>query len=373
MDFDPMQILFFILRVGPVIIVIILAAYAFFSFKVEVNVQEMERLNLELTENVLASGMTAQKSIFDANKLAELQNQEKTEKLTNQNYNIQPIPRTCGYGYRISVDGIEDKYCEHDSNCEYFCENLCGGSLIAGDNYRCHRQGFLNIFGKKRCDCRCSPGDEWLDKYHFSFGYEPSITLINSFSRQYPTAIYETNEMGLYQSTVSPAFLTVTIYDSWLTRMACMAEKASVQRKIQSINIFDFSSFGASCLTNSALIKCAAVKKFDNYLCMYKLTSANEFSATECIPSDMPVITFFDAFALGNKNITMLAYPIKSSAITSFSLTDPANPSYQLLKSNTDANCRLINSNPALLAKNTDDVGAVIFCLEAKDRWNPSL
>lgn len=360
MKFDPMQIFFYLIRVIPVIVVIILVAYIFFSFKVEVHTEEMGRLNIELAENMLASDLVVTKSVFDAKKLIGLQNMELDEKNRDEKYAIQPKPRVCGYGYSVAVLGGEDKPCDKDDNCKEYCMNMCGMSEteISG-HYKCAK-GFLGIrklFGGFECQCECSD-DGWQDKYKYQFGYEPGETEINTNQRQYPVGIHEDGFLGFYRSSVSPAIMTVTLYDTWLTRMACMAERAYETQEIQKLHAHKSAkNFGFICLGRS--YACLSVKKFDDYLCVFEVDE-NNFKKEECIYSETPVHTFLSVFNVyKNTNVTVVAYPIKQS------LSDTGSPDYKTLYQNTDGNCEKVG-NTGFLAKKGDPVSTVIFCLETE-------
>jgi hypothetical protein len=361
MKFDPMQIFFFLLRIIPVILVIVLIAYAFFSFKVELETKEMERLNVELAENILVSDMVVEKSIFNTKKLIKIENDP----------NAQPKPQVCGYGYYLSIDGLEEKYCEKGDDCKYFCMNACGLSENEIE-YKCEKGifGLRKLFGGYECQCKCpnKNNNDWFDKYSFYFGYKAGDTKIDDVDINYPVGIYEEGVRGLHQSTVSPAKMTLTIYDSWLTRMACMAEKAYDLKEIQRMVVYDFSNFGfvKDCFV-SAEYKCISARKFDEKLCIFgQKDMQTVLGEKECVYSDIPVITFFTVYRYkGFNNATLIAYPIKKNALDSFK-KEPLDffPRHICLNYDSAINCIRIKYHPEYVATKNDEVGTVIFCLE---------
>jgi len=362
MRLDISQVFFFFIRVIPVIVVIALVGYVFFSFKVEVHTQEMERLNIELAENILASDMVTIKSVFNTNKLVETIQQEKIEKGKDDKYLIQPKPRVCGYGYSVDIIGREKRYCEDAGDCKNLSMNMCAlseANVIEGQHYRCHRQGFLGIFGAKRCDVRCDPAEgDWEDRYEYSYGYHEDDTIINKNIRTYPVGIFEPSSRGFYQSTVTPATMTVALYDSWLTRMACMAEMAYNEKKIQKMGVHKSAS-NFVFLCKGVKYGCITLKKFDDYLCTYEERGSG-LKKTDCTPSEIPVNTFFDALDLyKNTNITIVAYPIKQA------LVDTNAPDYDLIELHNTKNCERVG-NPGFVAREGDTVNTVIFCLETE-------
>jgi hypothetical protein len=175
--------------------------------------------------------------------------------------------------------------------------------------------------------------------------------------------------------------MTLTLYDSWLTRIACMAEKAYNLKEIQRMNVFDLSKFIFKCPYERSF-NCVPIKKFhEKELCIYDLdTSGNtwDYEIKECINSEVPVATFFDGYLNEifniNKNVTLVAYPIRSDApINLLAMESPSKHPNDMERYSRN-NCEWLSSEYDYVAKSGDNVGIVLFCLETeKDGEYPSV
>lgn len=370
---------------GPAIILIALIAYAFFSFKTEVKSDEMERLNIELAENIMTSDLVYDKSIFDPKKLHDLEN--KINNIDNKYHNIEMPFRSCKYGYYLKIES-EELACIENENCENFCRDVCGLNEIKYDeNCKCSKGifGWKKFFGDN--DCQCKKNDKWIENYEFEFGYVPDKD-IKKNSRKYPVAIANINNERPenYYESVYPAKMHLTIYDSWLSRISCAIERAYALNEVQEVNIL---GIGTNCLPKYysnyySNFKCISIKKSDrfdnsNHICTYMLKyiggNVNEYEIIECRYSEIPVFLFFDAYDKNSKYAKIIIYPIKKSVIDSQILYDtPEHPiTYVSLQDMSVTNCGKIRDHPEYISKNNDEIGAIVLCLKSEKKWREDM
>ncbi len=220
---DPMAIIMFILRIFPPILFILFILLMFFSFRVAVIGEEMERFNLELSDALAASPLAMHKAVFDPVQLFEAEKKDP-------NRNIELYARSCDFGYTLELEAIGGKtICEEDSGkCREFCKTVCGlddseiqmsaaGTLTG--NCGCN----IEVFGGNFCECK--KDDEWQSGYHWKYGYTPAdrSVSVSSVKASFPVGISSTS--GVHETTL-PAKLTLTSHDSMLTRLACITQKA---------------------------------------------------------------------------------------------------------------------------------------------------
>jgi hypothetical protein len=394
-EFDPLDIFVVIFIIILSIGMVILISSVFFSFKAEVKSDEMERLNIELAENVLASDLTYDKTVFDAKKLNELET--SIDSMDEKYHNIELPFKTCSYGYGIKIESAEQECEKENTECGNFCRDICGLSdeqINYGENCKCDK-GFLGLkklFGDVECQCKKPGKDEWLDRFKFSFGYVPDEDAESDFApskdfpksnRYYPVAVANINDNRPenFYETIYPARMYITLYDSFLTRAECLVEKVNMLKDARDMSVL---LFGFNCDPQD-VNKCLGIKKsgdFDNsnYICMFDfkdVTDENSIRLRGCRYSKIPVLPFMDKYDVGSNYAKLVAYPVKSSSLSDMykSIDEYYSGNSRSGFVNTDfcrmsrQNCEKIKQNPDdYIAKSADDVGAIVLCLDAEKK-----
>ena len=178
-------------------------------------------------------------------------------------------------------------------------------------------------------NCQCKKSEEWQDTYKWSYGYTP-LKSSNSFATatsDFPTGIQ-------FQDTVLPAKLTLTAYDTFLTRLSCVTKKAYELKEPTSIKFTKSNVY----FTSNPTFKRAS----GTHACMYSTSPEGE-EPIEC--RYMPGVPFesfniLEDFPSSADKGTITAYPVKNKVT-----------------------CNEIKSNPSLITK--DIINTIVLCLEA--------
>src|SRR3990167_6684667 len=144
MKFDVMAIVMFLLRMGPAILFVFFMMLMFFSFKVDVRENTMERFVFELSDTVTSdTRLVADKSVFPPEKLTAAEQAE-----------IEQYAQNCDFGYQIDIESKSGPtVCVNDDGCRNFCGNVCGLTDIElGITGNCNCN--LEIIGADFCECR---------------------------------------------------------------------------------------------------------------------------------------------------------------------------------------------------------------------------
>ncbi len=189
MDFDPLQLFMAILRYVPAIVVVVVAVAFVFSFKIVVVSDELERTNIQVAEALMASSeLTYDRAVFDKDKIDKM--------IRDANVKF--------YGEaRINKDGNV----EEEPNIED--ETIARHCRIA---YR------AEIEELKR--------ENLKQPWKRTFGYAPAAKDVPEpleATASYDVALRESVQGA---ESTSPARLTVTVRDTWLSRLGCMIEEA---------------------------------------------------------------------------------------------------------------------------------------------------
>ncbi|MBS3056960.1 MAG: hypothetical protein J4473_06020 [Candidatus Aenigmarchaeota archaeon] len=215
-----------------VIIIVIFAVFIFViihlftSLRVEAESKSMERYASEFLENLANSDLTASSDVFKEPMLSFYSTPPKKFIYGVDAYQYvagapEPYARACSISYAITVEEISKPVaCKQLLECEGFCESVCGNK----DNEHCRCDN-------SQCSCLDPKSEGWTTAKKWSFGYEPKQGIIDSHSYDdVPANILTANG-------IKPARVTVTAYDSWLSKISCLIEKAYQTAEIQHINI----------------------------------------------------------------------------------------------------------------------------------------
>lgn len=319
---EPLAMFMDIFRIAVAFGFIIFLIIIFFSFKVDVKGDTMKRFVVELSDSLASSPLTDQKSIFNPQKLTEVENMDIKR-------NIEPYSRSCDYGYYAEIESLAGRTeCSRNSDCSGFCGNVCGISGISfGITGNCNCN--VEILGDNFCECK-KPDRGWQDTYKWDYGYKPSDHLATATS-EFPIGIN-------IQGSAVPASLRLTAYDTFLTRLSCITHKA------YELKDTFWMKFAASYVhfTSSPVFE---RKNNENHACIYSLDARGDEITLDC--RHMPGIPFekfeiLRGLPVGGEG-TITAYPVTRVAT-----------------------CAEINSNPSLIARESENVETVVLCMGAK-------
>ncbi len=276
-QFEPIAMFMYLLRMGPALIFIVLMIFLFFSLKVTILNDDLQRFNMELSDALSGTKLASDRSVFSA---AELNKLETTKE-------VELYARYCDYGYVVEIESLIDKeaFCENGEPCTGFCNSACG----AGSECRCN----VEVFGTNFCQCK--KGDEWISKHTWKFGNDPESY------REFEDNFAKT-EGGLYEKTfstfpasidtgddVTQAELRLTTYDSLLTRMTCAVQKAYETKTVARIN-FDPSKIPMLDPTNAPSIIFHRTDEDGTHVCLYQNDDRMNEVAVQCrYMPDIPV------------------------------------------------------------------------------------
>jgi hypothetical protein len=230
-----MKAFWYIIRIFPVIALILLIIASLLVFSSSLQVKEMDRLNVELAENLFGSKLTESRTIFDSEMLDQY-----IEK------NTEPFVRYCEYGYRVTIrDLLFSKKAECADNFQ--CEELCidmGVGQLSEDTCRCVK-GY----------CMWYTDDKW-NTYVWEFGYGigsyENIEGVGSYENVADIQVTDPSvkeyEVGIRypDGHVNPGLMTLTILDTWLTRITCAMENAYRYKEVQNVRIPCITEFGTT-------------------------------------------------------------------------------------------------------------------------------
>ena len=309
--------IFFVVRMAAALGLVLFMMVVFYTFKVDVHEDSMKRFVFELSDSITSSPLTDYKSVFSAQKLSD------TERL-DANRNIELYSTDCNYGYTLQVESLTGQTdCNAGNECVNFCKSACGlddstldTSTTTNGNCGCSVNG----------NCECKKNNEWQDDYKWSYGYVPRSSSAKNVHMEFPVGLS-------VDSTVVPAKLTLTAYDSFLTRLSCSVAKAAELKEPSKIKFSRSDLLGATTFER---------KNNANHACLYTQDSLGQDNALEC--RYMPNLNFdrfqiLQGFPADTINGVITAYPIK-----------------------TNANCNEIKSNPSLMAGKDDAVSTVVLC-----------
>lgn len=314
-----MKIVFFLLRMGPAIIFVLFMMLLFFSFRVEVRENAMERFIFELSDTLATDeNLVAHRSVFDPRKVSEAEKQDT-------NRNIELYAQNCDFGYYVNIESLSGQTsCTNDNDCASFCSSVCGGEVDTSFNGNCDCGGIFEG------SCQCKKFDEWQDNYGWSYGYRPTTRgNIIQASNTFPVGILA----NVPEETVLPASMTITAYDSFLTRVSCITKKA-YELKEQSAFKFNFGEIPGT-----------TFKRTDpggTHVCIYSGDEAVECRYLPDVPFEpLDIFNVIVSSQLEKTRGTIAAYPVKRIA-----------------------SCEEIKSDSSLITDKDGEVVTVVLCGE---------
>lgn len=313
---DALEIFTFIISMAIAIGFILFMMIIFFSLKVEIKDERMERFLLETANSITSTNLTDHRSVFNPDKLTEAER-------TNSRRDAELYAQSCEYGYHLDVESLAGStQCSRDSECGGFCGSVCGLtdiSLGITGNCNCN----IEILGDNFCECKKS--GQWQDKYRWGYGYvAPGKTLIREVSSEFPAGI----SAG---ATVLPARMKITAYSSFITRATCIAAKAYETKEKASVR------FDTSHVARRSILK--RTDPSGTHICIY----FNDESYDCRYMPDIPVLESRVDLPLGKDSGVITAYPLRFAFDT----------------------CESVKNNPSVIAGRDDVVAAVLLCTEA--------
>jgi hypothetical protein len=214
------------------------------------------------------------------------------------------------------------------------------------------------------CQCRKDITDPegWrTSKSEAKFGYNPdkvfymmtSMGLEQLLGSFYGGNVIKEVTKDYYVSvadgdTVKPAKMTLTVYDSWLTRVSCLVEKAYYTKKPKSMEI-------------DCLLLYLGTRNGDCWLPIRKSGDDICIVHVHLIGGD---ITDIDCRSLPDMNILYFDYPYKGEKTL---VAIPLKPGHGLSTDEThdasEDNCKRIESNPSWIAGKNDVIDTVLLCI----------
>lgn len=314
----------FIFSAGVIIFIIIL----FINFRPVLKLNSMERLSIEMSENIGQHSLAVDRMVFDKSML------DIYDGTINE-----PYVRQCEYGYNAKITLLEEIPCKAGNECNNFCSSACGISRITADNCRCDKV------------CQCKKGETWIKSPEWWFGYDrysaPYYGEESSshIERSYPVSINMPNPQKpfSYYDDVKTAEMKLSIYDTWLTRLSCMIETSYRLKKTQTISI--------PCITfrSSLSRECSfpLAKKTGNILCLYDRQNGVKGFTSDCRYFETPFQDFYYSYSEEYKEKVFLkSVPIKAQSML---------PSYTQICSDIPADA---------IAGESDTVETVALCIE---------
>lgn len=279
----PFRSFFALLNVAALGVVIIVFIWLFVRITVDIEESELERTIYLMREAVVKSSLTYDIAVFNRDVL----NNHIGDKGDPYNANREePYPRHCSYAYRAVIeDLITDEIWEigYDDIAK-LSSYAAVSDPVSGD----------------------------------------TTGIIDSDTIESPVSVYDSSS-----DSVNPAKLTLTLYDTWLTRITCMAEKAYISGKILQIetkrcNFLITEKDGDMCYAGGAV------------------PEANREDPAECRHMYTPLVPF-DCLT-GNKE-TLKIVPIKRSNV--------------MMLPNPTTDC---NDIYTAWVASPEDVGTVVIC-----------
>lgn len=318
---DIKAVVLFLFRMGPAIFFVLFMMLLFFSFRVDVRGNSMERFVFELSDEITSDRtLTNDKSLFSAEKLNAIDAQD-----------IEQYAQNCDFGYQLDIDSrTGPTVCTADNECAGFCSSTCGlANLDFGITGNCNCN--LEIARNDFCECR-KPGREWQDTYKWRLGYVPKDTIATA-SSEFPAAI----SLG---NTALPANMRITAYESFLTRVSCASAKAYYLKEKFSLNF----------ATNQLPTSTTSFKRAGGgtHVCLYSGTGPLE-GQCRYLPNvpveELNILgTLLATSETANKvNWRLTAYPLKSGAT-----------------------CTELRSSTTAIVGKTDTVSKVLLCMEPR-------
>ena len=356
------RIVFFLARAAPVIVLLSILAFLYAAI---ISIPEMvgvDRTIGELAENIVHHNLTVDRAVFDPDEL------EKYDVST-----AEPYVRHCQYGYYLEIEDLGEATtsCAHGNSqdCKDFCMDVCGlpeDELIFWQPPPDELYGNCACYSKV-CQCREDITDEegWrTGKSEAKFGYNPERVLyvdITIISDEEKGSFYSGNvkkevTKDYYVSvadgdSVKPAKMTLTVSDTWLTRVSCLVEKAYYTQKQQNMPIDCLLLYPLTGASDCWL----PIRKSGDNICIFHQNPHK-------IGGD--IIKDIDCRSLPDMNILYFDYPYKGEKTL---VAIPIKPSHGLSTDETpDAskkNCERIESNPSWVAGEGDDIDTVLLCI----------
>lgn len=335
---DPLTVFTFMIQMAAIMFFVIFVLSLFFSTKVAVRGEDMERFVLELADALASSELTAERSVYDAKKLTAAEG-------ADPNRNTELYARNCEFGYTIEAESLAGKtVCKEGSDCRAFCGSVCGL-----EDSELEMSTFGTIDGNCGCNieiadnnfCQCKKNDEWQSWYAWEYGYKPT-TSVKSIVSTFP-ALIDADSARLQAKT------TLAAHDSFLTRIACAAQKAYETRENVTLSLKGLDKW-ASSINRGPLgglfdrdLVFRRTEESGTHVCLYKKNGETE-EPFDCrympgVPVELLDIKADDF--LTEKIETLVAYPLKAGTT-----------------------CYEIKSSPDAIAGRGDNVETVLLCLE---------
>ena len=176
-----MEVLGYLFKFIVVVFVILFTVYLFLSYEGYIELHQKEKALVEIKENLAVSSLTVERLVFSSEQLDAVDGKI-----------IQPV-RSCSYGYRVSIECVDDDVCEKN--------NVPKTKYEFGDG-----TAGLGVIKPLTLPTLMAP------------------VLIESVVDGAPAR--------------SPGIMKITLFDSTLTHISCMVEKAYYTKTTQSTACF---------------------------------------------------------------------------------------------------------------------------------------
>ncbi|HLD49082.1 MAG TPA: hypothetical protein VJB11_01860 [archaeon] len=196
----------------------------------------------------------------------------------------------------------------------------------------------------------------------WNIGYKPQTGIEATSEKKYPVSIgiINNNMPGEFYDTVKPAEMTLTVYETWLTKISCALENAYRTKSVQKVE-------------NLCKDKCemafGRAPEGDNTgyekACLYQTYAL--IDTIECIGTGLPekmiipssVIYDKDDVPTGSEKV-FWAIPIDLQKTEKLPKYEDYN---EMIGKFTEDICNILKDQPDYTATEESDVGAVAVCL----------
>jgi hypothetical protein len=361
-----------IVRTIVVLVVIFIMIFLLVNIRYTVSSREIERTTVQISEALLTSKLTVTRAIFDPTQLNKYDNSV-----------AEPYSQ-CKYAYNIVIEEqVSEISAKNKEQCKPHCAEICNIpekdviTDINDPNRNCAIRNLGFIKGNV-CACKKTPESNFILRPTWKFGYQyhGKADIAGDAKTKYSIDL----TAAVYDGTVIPATMHLTVYRTWLSEISCLVEKARLSKQIQKMKI--------PCIKTLNYMGCGIpLIQEGNKLCVAEIDDIRNpkkiVPSNECREIDTNIITFWRSYDTPKKVRTLKIIPItKTTEEFNNKLTvenardifenDPAYIDYQfealespqismIISGEMEKICRGIEK---YTATKEDNVKSVILCME---------
>ncbi len=190
----------------------------------------------------------------------------------------------------------------------------------------------------------------------WEFGYMPQpTTLIKQYSASYDVSLLsDLAGSDNYKESVIPAKLSLTLYDSWLTEVGCLAEQAYKMKEIRTMTIPcirpEVDEIVDKKLACTLPIRNKDDDRGSKYICLYSNANIGK-KDFNCRYDDVPIVASYIRYQDSSIAHTLKAIPVKKG------------DEYAVGGENNVLDCSNMK-DPNFIAGPQDNVYGVLLCVD---------